>query len=197
MIPGKKTVISLLLIFALQPVFSEPSSGSNHILELSTGLSGNPPETREGYFTLEWELLSSAQLHKITENNPGDRLVLLESRDSRMDEPTVFHDDQSMSLAMSGKVDGDLYYQIFFLRQSSEMTENAVPPPPELSQDAQALLAQYSDYELLGYSNVLHVRVNHYSLSTALIYFGIGAFLFLITTAVIIIGTYRSPREEK
>ncbi|MBI38076.1 MAG: hypothetical protein CMF59_00635 [Leptospiraceae bacterium] len=195
MIFRKQTILVLFFLFALQPLISEPSSGNDRIIELDSNLSGNPQVTREGYFTLQWELLPGVELQKPTDSNPGDRLLLLESRTPEMDEPTIFHDEQNMSLAMSGKVDGDLYYRIFLLRPVQDSEKPGVAPPA-MSSDALDVFSQYNDYRLVGYSNTLHIEVDHYSLSTAFIYFGIGAFLFLITTAVIIIGTYKSGREE-
>ena len=199
MIISRKTALSVILLFAgLQTLNANPAGQSDQytLLELGSTLGGDPPSSREGYFTLEWELDEQLKLIRPRDSSYPDRLILIESKSSEFTEPTVFHDDQEMSIAMSGKVDGDLYYRLFLLRSKDKLTAEG-PPTDSLPAGVSSILGAYDQYDVKGYSNVYHIEVKHYSLQTAFLYFGIGAFLFLVTSAVIIIGTYRNTREQK
>ncbi|MEQ8353060.1 MAG: hypothetical protein RH862_16345 [Leptospiraceae bacterium] len=194
----KTTAITFVLILFSAPVLAEEltqRSNSPDII-LSSGLSGKTPTTREGYFTLKWELPEDFQLVGPGQATSPDRLVLLESTQPNLEDPVIFHDDQDMSVAMSGKTDGDLYYRIFLLRKGDSLNQGGATAS-NWSADVNRALSQYEGYTLISASNTYHVKVEHYSLQTAFLYFGIGAFLFIITTAVIIVGTYKNKEEEQ
>ena len=162
-------------------------------LELSSGLSGDVPTTKEGYFTLSWP-----SYKQLTGKDTADHIfLLLEGRDESMERPTVFLDGPDHSIAMSGKLDGDLFYRVLLLEKgdAAGMEPDHLEQREQLSPATVALLEEYNGYSATEISPVYHVHVEHYSLLTAFGYFGAGAFLFLFTTVVIIIGTRRT-REE-
>jgi hypothetical protein len=171
-------------------------------LELRVNLGGTPPESREGYFTLSWNLPATLEDTAAQEY----RFLLLESNSPDLRNPTLFLDGQDTSIAMSGKVDGDFYYRVILLKKRPA---NKSPGDSHMEQDQQGLSADTialiqemagtggpgSGFAVFQISNTLHIHVEHYSLITAFSYFGAGAFLFVFTGAVIIAGSRRSKGE--
>ncbi|MCB1138507.1 MAG: hypothetical protein KDK23_07100 [Leptospiraceae bacterium] len=159
-------------------------------LALSSGLNGDVPTTKEGYFTLSWPSYKTLRGKDTTDHI----FLLLEGREPTMQRPTVFLDGPDHSIAMSGKLDGDLYYRVLLLQK--ELPSESDPEQiAQLSPATLGILQDYAGYSATEISPVYHVHVEHYSLLTAFGYFGAGAFIFLFTTIVIIIGTRRT-RED-
>lgn len=159
------------------------------ILKIESNLAGTPPTTREGYFTLSWP-----SYQDLTGRSHGDhRYLLIESRNVDFRKPALFLDHTDHSIAISGKLNGDLYYRVFLLEKGGETASDLLEG---ISPESKSILEQYPEYSLTNASPSYQVHVEHYSLTTAFSYFGAGAFLFVFTAAVIIIGTRRTREES-
>ena len=175
----------ILTVVSITVLSAAPSESQSNHLQLSANLEGNPPVSHAGFFTLHW---------KPDVRKGEQRYLLVESRSPDFRDPTVFLFGTDQSIAMSGKPDGDLYYSVFLLAPVQENEPHSIDP--SLSSDVDAVLKEYPDYRAVEHSAPFHIRIDHYSLATAFGYFGAGAFLFLITGLVILIGTYRSKEDS-
>lgn len=94
------------------------------------------------------------------DNNESNFFQLLESREPRFIRPRVLYKGPDTGSHISGKSDGEYYYRVVAFKD-----------------DGAVLI-----------SNDVKVSVQHHSLSRALLFFSIGAFVFIATLIVIIMG---------
>jgi hypothetical protein len=102
--------------------------------------------------------------------SPGNfsQFELDESKDDDFTDKVVFYRGPDLATVVSGKSNGTLYYRIVAL-------------------DAQD--------NILATSNPVKVQIQHHSLSRALLFFGLGAVVFLFTLVVVLRG--QSPEVQQ
>ena len=94
--------------------------------------------------------------------------VLEESQQASFDSVGVLYQGPDTARIISGRGDGDYFYRVRDLNmQSSEG----------------------------GWSEVVHVQVQHHSLSRAFLFFAIGAIVFVATLAAIIVGNRQASNK--
>ncbi len=96
--------------------------------------------------------------------NADEPIRLVESRSADFANPSTIYTGSDSGRTVSGRRDGELYYRL----------ESA------------------GSGELLG--GPLRVTVAHHPLSRALSFFGVGAFVFVATLALIVFGSLRSDQ---
>lgn len=94
---------------------------------------------------------------------------LQESRSEEFSSAETIYEGPDRATLLSGRRDGDYYY-----RARLQPRQGDTSP----------------------WSEVVHVRVEHHSLGRALLYFGIGAGVFVATAGLIIAGTLKSRKRE-
>ena len=94
--------------------------------------------------------------------------ILEESQQASFDSVRVLYQGPDTARIISGRGDGDYYYRVRELNTQSRED---------------------------GWSEVVHVQVQHHSLTRALLFFVIGAIVFVATLAAIIVGNRQASNN--
>jgi len=94
--------------------------------------------------------------------------ILEESQQASFDSARVLYQGPDTARIISGRGDGDYYYRVRELNTQSRED---------------------------GWSEVVHVQVQHHSLTRALLFFVIGAIVFVATLAAIIVGNRQASNN--
>lgn len=89
---------------------------------------------------------------------------MLESSEPQFIRPYVIYKGPDLGSHISGKANGDYYYRVIAFKEDGDVV----------------------------ISNTVKVTVQHHTLTRALIFFGIGAVVFIATLVVIVIGNRRT-----
>lgn len=134
-----KFFLFLLALFGASSVFASPGS---------IGLESDTDVSTAGFFQLTW----SAPAH-------AKELELRESRQPDLSDYRSIYTGPDLARTMSGKPDGDYYYQIVSMSRDD---------PRE--------------------SDIVKVKVAHHSLANAFMFFTLGAVVFLSILISILLG---------
>ena len=122
--------------------------------------------TESGYVKLSWRWGPP-------QSEPGQfEFELQRSQDSQFETATTLYRGPDFATFLSGLENGNYYFRV------RGITANLAKGEGKSEWSAPVL-----------------IRVNHHSLSLALILFGIGAVLFLLTVAIVIHGTRKSAQN--
>ena len=95
--------------------------------------------------------------------------VLEESQHPSFDQPKILYNGPDTARVVSGRADGDYFYRVKAVNDTAGQGE---------------------------WSDVIRVQVSHHPLSRALMFFAIGAVVFLATLITIIHGNRTTSTEE-
>lgn len=107
--------------------------------------------------------LATAGYYQLRWNAPPGGIRLSESMDKKFSSSEIIYEGADTARLVSGKSDGEYFYRLETLRRPSGQESGRV-------------------------SNTLRVSVQHHSLERALLFFSIGAVVFVATLGLVLFG---------
>ncbi|WP_455219461.1 hypothetical protein [Kaarinaea lacus] len=141
--------------------FSQPTIITLYCMAFTLLLVTAPPLFAAPELQTDSELATAGYYRLSWQNNIAADFVLEEATDPTFSQVTILYQGPDTATLISGRSDGTYYYRIRNMQDDIE-TE---------------------------WSNVTRVEVSHHPLSRAFMFFGLGAFVFIATLVIVLLGS--------